>query len=193
MNRESLQPWQADRLFQTLYPGMNYLSRLKRRMEQVGFLPDDPLYRHVAAAYDAMLSLRVELHYLSCRSDVGKVHARRTASLGWRNGLPGSIRGDCEGARRTGGAAGEFGRGPCRQALHGSLPDARGQAYPCLQSGREIAARANSWATTVHRCSQVQLSQSPGSSSTGRNQGPEISKHVSCVFLRRRFSASPRR
>ena len=80
MNRESLQPWQADRLFQALYPGMNYLSRLKLRMEQVGFLPDDPLYRHVAAAYDAMFSLRVELHYLSCRSGVGKPSTQSGAS-----------------------------------------------------------------------------------------------------------------
>ncbi len=80
MNRESLQPWQADRLFQSLYPGMNYLSRLKRRMEQVGFLPDDPLYRHVAAACEAMFNLRVELHYLSCRSGVGKPSIKSGAS-----------------------------------------------------------------------------------------------------------------
>jgi hypothetical protein len=71
MNRDSMQPWQAEVIFKSLYPSLNYLSRLRRQMEQVGF----PLYQSVSKAYDAMLQLRVEVHYLSCRSGVGRPNA----------------------------------------------------------------------------------------------------------------------
>jgi hypothetical protein len=53
---------------------MNYLVRLKTRMEEVGFPPADPLYKLVAGAYDAMHRLSVETHYLSCKG-VGRPSA----------------------------------------------------------------------------------------------------------------------
>jgi hypothetical protein len=72
MNRDALQTWQAKQLLDTLYPSLNFLFRLRRRMEKVGFPPNDPLFLHVCNAYDSMFKLRVELHYLSCKSGVGR-------------------------------------------------------------------------------------------------------------------------
>jgi hypothetical protein len=45
---------------------------LVARMEKRGFPPNDRLYQHAKRAYDAVCSLGVELHYLSCKSGVGK-------------------------------------------------------------------------------------------------------------------------
>ena len=63
---------QAACINKALYPLANYLIRLRRRMERVGFLPDDPFYRLVAKAQDAVQQLTVDLHYRSCRSGVGR-------------------------------------------------------------------------------------------------------------------------
>jgi hypothetical protein len=35
-------------------------------MEAVEFLPDDPLFRAVGEAYDAVHKLSVQIHYLGC-------------------------------------------------------------------------------------------------------------------------------
>ena len=66
MNRGDIQKWQAKRISQPLYPATNYLVRLRRRMEQRGFPPDDPLYLEVCAAYEAIHRLGMSVHYLSC-------------------------------------------------------------------------------------------------------------------------------
>jgi hypothetical protein len=58
--------WQAAKIAKALYPSVNYLVRLRRRMEQVGFPLDDDLFRHVCAAYDAVNRLRLKAHNLSC-------------------------------------------------------------------------------------------------------------------------------
>jgi hypothetical protein len=55
-----------------LHPMLGYLSRLKRRMVQRGFLNDDPLLAAVVRAEDAMHALHVETHYLSCDGGVGR-------------------------------------------------------------------------------------------------------------------------
>jgi hypothetical protein len=62
MDRESLKRWQLERIQKSLQPSMNYLHRLRRRMDNTGFVPDDRLYRHVDEAYDKMYALLVELH-----------------------------------------------------------------------------------------------------------------------------------
>lgn len=41
-------------------------------MHQVHFDDHDPLYRKVAEAQSAMVALRMELHYLTCKSGVGR-------------------------------------------------------------------------------------------------------------------------
>ena len=50
---------------------LNYLYRLQTRMVQVGFLPADPLFVKVKAAYDAVFDLFIDLHYRGCSSGVG--------------------------------------------------------------------------------------------------------------------------
>ena len=66
MNRSDVTKGQAKKLSQGLYPVQNYLYRLRRRMEQVGFPLTDPLYALVDAAYDAVHRLRIHVHYTTC-------------------------------------------------------------------------------------------------------------------------------
>jgi hypothetical protein len=49
---------------------LNYLSRLRSRMDRKSFPPTDPLYREVQTAWAATQSLYVRLHYMSCESGV---------------------------------------------------------------------------------------------------------------------------
>ena len=66
-----IEPWQAAIILQSLFPGANYLVRLRDRMVRAGFDPTDDVYRAVLDAHNAMMSLRVHLHYRSCISGVG--------------------------------------------------------------------------------------------------------------------------
>jgi hypothetical protein len=52
---------QAARLYDGLYPHVNYLFRLKERMEERR-LTSDPLYAAVCRAYDAAWRLAREAH-----------------------------------------------------------------------------------------------------------------------------------
>ncbi len=72
MNADDLTPEQAGILSRGLFRGLNFLVRLKTRMEKSGFPPNDPLYQLVAKAYDATHRLSVDLHYRSCRSGVNR-------------------------------------------------------------------------------------------------------------------------
>src|SRR5688572_25585945 len=45
---------------------LNYLGRLRKRMQRVGFPHDDKLVIAVSAAWDATHALSVKLHYASC-------------------------------------------------------------------------------------------------------------------------------
>ena len=47
MNRDSIQKWQGAALNKALFPSLNYLLRLRRRMEERGFPVDDKLYKLV--------------------------------------------------------------------------------------------------------------------------------------------------
>jgi len=71
MDSKDLTPAQAAVINKALFHHLNYLCRLKARMEKRGFPLSDPLYQKVAAAYDAAHRLFIELHYLSCTSGVG--------------------------------------------------------------------------------------------------------------------------
>jgi hypothetical protein len=75
MNRSDVTKAQAKKLSQGLYPVQNYVYRLRRRMEQVGFPLTDPLYALVDAAYDAVRRFSIHVHYITC-DGVGE-HPRR--------------------------------------------------------------------------------------------------------------------
>jgi len=66
MTSDQLTKAQAKTIRDALFPGFNYLFRLRQRMEKAGFPPDDKLYQLVCNAYDAAHRLNVEVHYLSC-------------------------------------------------------------------------------------------------------------------------------
>ena len=72
MESDKLRPDQAAALSRGIAPGLRHLAPLRTRMERAGFPPDDPLFRLVAKAYDAVQHLSVHVHYLSCQSGVGK-------------------------------------------------------------------------------------------------------------------------
>jgi len=64
---------QISELLRVLGPTTGYLTRMVRRMDKLAFPHDDMLYRHVVEAQHRMQGLCMELHYLSCRSGVGRV------------------------------------------------------------------------------------------------------------------------
>ncbi len=72
MNADDLTTDQAKEINAALYGSLNYLCRLRERMEKKGFKPDDPLFVLVEKAYDAMRRLTGDLHYRSCSSGVGR-------------------------------------------------------------------------------------------------------------------------
>ena len=66
MDRDFVTKAQAKTINKSLFPSLNYLYRLRERMEKVGFPHDDKLYILVCKAYDAVRALHGETHYLSC-------------------------------------------------------------------------------------------------------------------------------
>jgi hypothetical protein len=63
---------QAKKVHNALARTLGYLSRLRERLEKVGFVPSDPLCLWANQAQSAMQALVMELHYQSCRSGVGQ-------------------------------------------------------------------------------------------------------------------------
>jgi hypothetical protein len=57
---------EASRLYDALFPHVNYLLRLKKRFEELRIV-DDPLYAEVCEAYHAAWSLRQAVHSRSTR------------------------------------------------------------------------------------------------------------------------------
>ena len=72
MDSSQIKPEQAMRLCASLRGSMAYLLKLRQRMEELGFPPDDPLYRATTHAQQAIQDLHVRAHYCSCTSGVGK-------------------------------------------------------------------------------------------------------------------------
>ncbi len=65
MNTDELTPEQAKRIYDALWPSLNYLARLKRRIDGQAFPLDDPLRREVEHAHAAMQALCVRLNYMA--------------------------------------------------------------------------------------------------------------------------------
>jgi len=72
MDRTQPTAAQAKILHAAVHRTLGYLFRLRARMEKAGFPPGDKLFGLTDSAYDALHSLSVELHYLSCPSGVGR-------------------------------------------------------------------------------------------------------------------------
>jgi len=51
---------------------LGYLNRLRGRMDISGFPRDDQLLLKVTAARDALHKLCVEVHYMTCKTGVGR-------------------------------------------------------------------------------------------------------------------------
>ena len=60
-----LEGWQVKKIQDKVGPMLNYLGRLKTRMEKTG-RQNGKLYKFVSDAYNAVHALSVDLHYLSC-------------------------------------------------------------------------------------------------------------------------------
>jgi hypothetical protein len=67
MTSDDLTADQASRLYEALLPHVNYLLRLKKRLEDLRFADDDPLRLAATRAYDAAWELRQEAHRRSVR------------------------------------------------------------------------------------------------------------------------------
>lgn len=72
MDSRKLTIEEARKLSDGLFPGANYLIRLRQRMTIAGFLPSDEIFRLVIKAQDAMQHLCTAVHYASCKSGVGR-------------------------------------------------------------------------------------------------------------------------
>ena len=51
---------------------LRFLGKVRTRMEQLGFPPNDKLYVLTTNAFNAVHALNVELHYMSVKSGVGR-------------------------------------------------------------------------------------------------------------------------
>jgi hypothetical protein len=72
MDSGDLTPQQAAKMRDALTPCVRWLHKLQRRMELRGFPLTDELFQAAAQAYDAAHALTMKLHYLSCKSGVGR-------------------------------------------------------------------------------------------------------------------------
>jgi hypothetical protein len=67
-----VQRWQAEKIKEAVGPMLSYLTRLRERMEKTGFVPTDRFMQSVHRAWEAVYSLSVAVHYLSCEGGVGR-------------------------------------------------------------------------------------------------------------------------
>jgi hypothetical protein len=67
MRGRDLTKAQASRLHDLLFPHVNYFLRLRKRLEELGFDRNDPLYLATDAAYQKAWELSQQAHDLSIR------------------------------------------------------------------------------------------------------------------------------
>ena len=70
MTNDDLTAEQLSAIAKALFPGVNYLLRLKARMQAKGFEPDDPLFVLACAAHEATNRLRLEVHARSASGNM---------------------------------------------------------------------------------------------------------------------------
>jgi hypothetical protein len=71
---------EASRLYDALFPHVNYLLRLKKRFEELRII-DDPLYAEACNAYQAAWSLMQAVHDRSTRMGHGNRPHQRTRMM----------------------------------------------------------------------------------------------------------------
>ena len=71
MRSSQLKRWQTDAMLKALRPALDYLTRLKNRMEKK-FPPNDELFLIVSRAQAVMQQLCMEIHYISCKRKAGR-------------------------------------------------------------------------------------------------------------------------
>jgi hypothetical protein len=79
---------QAEAMRNRLAPYLRYLRRVRKRMDCRGFPLTDELLQATGAAYDSAHALAMKLHYLSCKSGVG----RQPREAGTNTKQPGGVR-----------------------------------------------------------------------------------------------------
>ena len=62
---------QAGKLWELLGPSMRLLRTVFERLEARGYRPGDKLYDAAREAWEAVHTLSIRAHYLSCESGVG--------------------------------------------------------------------------------------------------------------------------
>jgi hypothetical protein len=67
-----LKPEQAHKLMARVAEQLRFLNHLCERMQDLGFPPDDPLWRSAIAARDAHQDLHVASHYAECKDGGGR-------------------------------------------------------------------------------------------------------------------------
>ncbi len=72
MNSADLSQEQARELHAALFPHLNFLARLKNRLEELRFPADDPLWIAATDAYNATWKLSQEAHHLAVRMGSGR-------------------------------------------------------------------------------------------------------------------------
>ena len=60
---------QRERIYRSLYPATNYLVRLTKRMERVGWHRQDPVYVHAMVAHEELVRLSMAIN------NAGTLHA----------------------------------------------------------------------------------------------------------------------
>jgi hypothetical protein len=68
MTSDDLTAAEASRLYEALFPHVNYLLRLKKRLEELRFDDDDPLRLAATKAYEAAWELSQDAHRRSVRT-----------------------------------------------------------------------------------------------------------------------------
>jgi hypothetical protein len=66
MKTEDLSPEQLEKLYAAIWPRMNYIVRLEKRLKELGFKEEEPLRAKVLAARNAMQALHIQIHYARC-------------------------------------------------------------------------------------------------------------------------------
>ena len=66
MTSDDLTKSQGKVISEALFPGFNYLARLRKRMQKAGFSSNDKFFQLVEKAHEVMQHLVAEARYLWC-------------------------------------------------------------------------------------------------------------------------------